>query len=105
MKREENKSFIKKIPGFRSGKAWKMIIATFFYIILILFITGLIVTLAGIQPTSIPSQSSTISQPQPQQLSVDEIKQMTINVTYDKSSSSYRRTSFPKVPTKLARAN
>lgn len=36
--REERKSFIRKIPGFRSGKKWKMALASLFYLMIIIII-------------------------------------------------------------------
>ncbi len=38
----EKKSFIRKIPGFRSGKWWKMILATIGYFFIVIFILALI---------------------------------------------------------------
>lgn len=37
------KSFLQRIPGFRSGKWWKKVIASIFYGIILLFIIGLMI--------------------------------------------------------------
>jgi hypothetical protein len=70
MKPEEKKSFIRKIPGFRSGKPWKMVLATIFYVFIILIVLALIV----------PSGKDGAQQ---KSLTVEEIKAQAINVTYD----------------------
>ena len=42
MSDDEKKSFIRKIPGFRSGKTWKMVLAVIGYGFLALIIGGMI---------------------------------------------------------------
>ncbi len=52
MSNSEQKSFIRKIPGFRTGTTWKMIVAVIGYGLIFLFILGIIGGLLAPPPES-----------------------------------------------------
>jgi|GEM_PF-4570542 len=43
MPKDDNDSFIRKIPGFRSGKTWKMVLASIFYLFAVLIIISVFI--------------------------------------------------------------
>ena len=55
------KSFFQRIPGFRSGKLWKKVIASIFYGIVLLFVIGLVIS--SINTSSQNPKTATTQEP------------------------------------------
>lgn len=73
------RSFWKKIPGFRSGKLWKKIIAFIFYALLLLFFIGVITS----NDSSVPSSTSSLTTSEIILESPEQFKSSCETVSYD----------------------
>ncbi|MEN3009069.1 hypothetical protein [Pseudothermotoga sp.] len=78
------RSFFRKIPGFRSGKLWKKIIASIFYGIMFLFVIGLIISI------STSEQSSKTNTREPPE-SPEQFKATCEEISYDELARDTER--------------
>lgn len=85
-KNEEKKTFLSKVPGFRSGKLWKKILASIGYAFITLIVIGII---SGDDAQQVQTQDP-IPQEQHQTSSVNENHDVSeINYTYKVSENAY----------------
>lgn len=64
---EPKKSFLRKIPGFRSGKPWKIVIASVGYLIILFVVIGIFTGKSGSNNPVAPSTANQAAQQQAQQ--------------------------------------
>jgi len=96
-----------KIPGFRSGKTWKKVVASIGYVIIALFVLLLLLGKSASESTSTPSENSPAIAAQTfslqeiatkNNLSIGELnKTYRLNLKYKYSNGSYMTVNFQSV--------